>query len=274
MKRNFDAAGNFTGYSSKLRRFTERGNLRYKELVESHSKESPQNVPDELLFDDEFSEEIGTDVILTQREYETQYDLVEHYYPAIRHDFGKELSPSEIMRSDTVFNWVSAFFFGSLGDPEKVIDTDYYYFLSFKSEKQFDSSTYRNKIFGWYMFYQYHMEESFLALSRHPNVYGDICEGLLARSEFRFSSGFLATFNRLYSVTKDANDVRKTRLLKGRVSATGPLKGGKKVEKWPGSFRRCIKRYQQLSRTFDIHHMPTDEVSLALGDEFVFTDED
>jgi hypothetical protein len=262
--RNYDIdTSEFTGSSSVLREFTAEGLEKYKELVSEVDSGSFSEIAGEWLFDDEYSSELGGEKLLRQGDYISQFELISHIYPVVKEIYGTKAGDRQALSNAAMFNWLSAFFFRTIHDPNKSVESLNFFFDP-DSKLRFNKNTYRHRIFGWYFYYSRHLEKSFLVLSRKPNMYGDMCEQILAGADFRSSAGFLDGFNRLYSASSDGEYYPGIQPIRGKTSARGVYDRA-----FPGSLRRYKPAFQRLARTYDIHHMTADELLPLLGEEFV-----
>ncbi len=203
-------------------------------------------LPEELIDDPAFSQELPVDVTIDVRTFTDRLDMAKHLNDQLG-PLGREITDSDA----GLWAWLTLVYFDQLcpvgDDGARRPGQDYRHLLMFGYRHR-----YRHLLFGPYQIYRRHAELAKLLLGGPPHSESGIYHEIVSRQDLIANKGVLQAAATLYL------DPRRGR----------PKSGAQGSHRQPGTVRRFVRILQQLDLTYDIYGLSGEQVLGLLPPEF------
>ena len=227
----------------KVRKLNSEGVNEFLRFLAENRNGTIQNIPIYLLDDPRFSSEIGSDISIEKRVFETRYDMGVY----LVNIFGKE-NIQPYIGDQGFWSWFSLLWFEQLCpivNGQRKMSKEYNYVLS----KNYNHRPRHAIYMTWQLVNKYGSDAKFM-LSKEPATRGEIIEQMMARQEILASEGVMRLASALYSDEDHG------------------FKKGSASRKSAGCVSRYVNWLQQLQVTFDIFSTNYQQLESLLPAEF------
>ncbi|MCA1733376.1 MAG: hypothetical protein LC732_07200 [Acidobacteria bacterium] len=228
-----------------VRRLTEGGIARFRELLTLLRGGMPMPHAPAILFDDTLTERVRSDLLIEPRRFATKYDAAVYLREALR-----PIDRGELASDAGLWSWLALFYFDQLVPPAedgtRKPRADYHYVPD-------ESHAYglRHLLAGPYRIVAQHGEAARLILRTPLHRFGSLLFQLTWRQELMRNRAVVELIDRLYFDAKS-----------GR-----PKRGATRSEK-DGSVQRLFAVLAQLEVNYDLHGMTAAQIVELLPPEF------
>jgi hypothetical protein len=234
-----------------IRKFNEEGLNEFERIISELRINAVQNIPDELLFDEKYSDVVEPIINIEKVDYKNKNELIPYLVESLN------LRDNKYLYFDKgLWSWLAALFFDNIcpvdgNGKRKVKETAFYVLRDPKNYTKFYRHllAYPSRIFAELD------ESSKIFLIGNFSKRGEITEQFGAYQEIALNKGILDAANILYW-DDEAKNLKR--------GAAG--KGG-------GSARRLVRIIRQYQLTYDLNSMHGNEIVGLLPNEFRKWDE-
>ncbi len=231
----------------KVRRFNNQGLEKFSEFLDSISDDKPFNYPEELLTDNESTEELTPPIEIEKRFFGSRYAASEYFFSIF-----KNSGILNIPRDKGLWAWLSLYYFDELCPADS------------KGRRRLGEQArwipqmswrryYRHLLAGPYIIYSAYNSNpkpAMLVLCGPLDKPGDIVEQIASRQEIITNKGLMEAASKIYYDS----------------SAKKPKRGA--ASKVKGSVRRFTDILDQFDVTWDLYSINTETVISMLPNEF------
>jgi hypothetical protein len=229
-----------------IRKFNEEGLNEFERIISELRINAVQNIPDELLFDEKYSDVVEPIINIEKVDYKNKNELIPYLVESLN------LRDNKYLYFDKgLWSWLAALFFDNIcpvdgNGKRKVKETAFYVLRDPKNYTKF----YRHFLAYPSRIYAELDESSKIFLIGNFSKRGEITEQFGAYKEIALNKGILDAANLLYW------DDGAKNLKRGAAG-----KGG-------GSARRLVRIIRQYQLTYDLNYMEGNEIVDLLPNEF------
>jgi hypothetical protein len=226
-----------------IRSFTEEGNRRFAEYVESLRSDPTQPVPFDLLTDQSITRELPVDLAISNDPVVTKMELAKRLDESLG-DFPQSGASNEMMEG--MWNWLSLFFFDSTTNEKETIGEIHRHLLN-----RIWNRRSRHLVESTYNAYKLHGVFASVILENQPWKGGEVFNNLAGTQEYWVNKALFRSVHALYWDQE-----------------RGIPKPGITPAQKPGTIRRLIRLFNQLNRTYDLFALEKKDFFELLPEEF------